>query len=1403
MFEADDRLGGKIAHHRRSAACPPSTRAPTRSSPVCRRRSRWPASVGLGDSSTSPADRHGDGRGTTALHPIPAGLVLGVPAASCGLLVTTCCRWRGKLRAAAEPFLPRTDRTTTRSARTIRAALRRRGARTAGRPAGRQHLRHRHRPTQPRAPSRSSPSSRRAAAACSSARARHAGRTGASGPDLRRARAGMATLVDAARRATSPTAGVTCAVTGRPTSIEPRRRRDGASTASASTRVRSSPAPARARRPLLARRWRPGRPSSSIDYADVVMVDRRRSRRGACSGVPAAERLPRPEAGQRSVTAVSFGIAEVGALAHGGRLAGPARLARPRRPPVARPGRRRRAPTAASRGRPPPRRRRCEPYRAPSGSHVGARVPQYRPHHLDRVDAIEAASPPPVRPSRSPAPSYRGIGIPACIRQGRAAAAGDDRSRSQLARMTPDASGRRAGAARRRRLVAVGDAAVRRRAAADASDALEAAPMPVAPAVVRRRPPTTAHRPPRTRRHDHQHDTGDHHDDRRRRTTTTHDRCQPAAGSRRRHRRHHAKEPVIELGTLEIPKIGVDKTMYEGITLDHARPRARALAGHGAARPDRQRRRRRPPHEPRPAVPPLDQLVAGDEIIFNDADGDHVYLVTRTEIVEPDASGSSTRRRRRPPRCSPAIRPAPPAAHRRPPRARRPSDLPAPRRTDRRLRSTAARQPARAGGCSSPARSRRGVLAAGVRRRRGVRAARSREQPTRRRALPAGWLFAVAWLAPAWAGCGSSRAPGYIVAGRDVRRLPRVAALVVARPARGGAIGRPAAHTLAEAIRFVLPVRRRAAGHAGDRPGGGSAARRRPRRRRDAADVGRVPGRLRARRPSPSIAGDAPASTATGDSAVARTVRSRCWRRRRDRVVGGRARRARPRPDAARRSPPCRAAASRARAAIDTRATRGRRAPPRGDGHDRARDALDLVVWPENVIDVDRPSPTSVERDRGRRRGGPARRRRSRSASPRTSESRPPNALSSTPRSSSRPTARSRAATRRCGACPFGEYVPLRGLLEALGAPVDQVPRDAVAGTGPAVIDLPDGDAARRGDLVGGVLRRPRPRRRRHGGTSILINPTNGSSYTGTVLQTPADRVVSRCGRSRPGAGWCRCRPPASPRSSTPTATCYERTASASRAVITDGRACAAARTWYTVVGDWPIVALVGDRLSPSRASATMRSERRPGHSSSITVTGPSLTSATAHLGAEPSGGDRGAEAAQVGRRRRRPAARRARAGRRRSSSGGGPGVSPYSVNWLTTSTSLASCRRPSGSSRRRRRRAPAGARSSRPVVAPPPRVVVGHADEHAQTGADLADGSPRRSRRPATDPLHHGPRCHHAHRRATAAQSSAPVIELANRATPGRSWSAPLDGGRVASTRVAGRVRSCCVTGIVARPAR
>lgn len=83
---------------------------------------------------------------------------------------------------------------------------------------------------------------------------------------------------------------------------------------------------------------------------------------------------------------------------------------------------------------------------------------------------------------------------------------------------------------------------------------------------------------------------------------------------------------------------------------------------------------------------------------------------------------------------------------------------------------------------------------------------------------------------------------------------------------------------------------------------------------------------------------------------------------------------------------------------------------------------------------------------------------------------------------------------------PFGEYMPLRGLLHALGAPTELVPRDAISGTGPAILDTPVG---RLGVVISWeVFFGDRARDAiSHGGT-VLLNPTNGSSYRGTELQS-------------------------------------------------------------------------------------------------------------------------------------------------------------------------------------------------------------------------------------------------------------------------------------------------------------
>ena len=97
----------------------------------------------------------------------------------------------------------------------------------------------------------------------------------------------------------------------------------------------------------------------------------------------------------------------------------------------------------------------------------------------------------------------------------------------------------------------------------------------------------------------------------------------------------YAAEPVVSLGRIQIPKIGVDTTMYEGIrmtTLDvgpghwpgSAMPGQAGNIVVGGHRTSKNRVFRN-----------VDQLVAGDQIVFTDDVGTHVYAVDRVEIVQP------------------------------------------------------------------------------------------------------------------------------------------------------------------------------------------------------------------------------------------------------------------------------------------------------------------------------------------------------------------------------------------------------------------------------------------------------------------------------------------------------------------------------------------------------------------------------------------------------------------------------------------------------------------------------------------------------------------------------------------------------------------------------------------------
>jgi oxygen-dependent protoporphyrinogen oxidase len=107
VLEADTRVGGKIRTS-------PFAGLPAVDEAADAYLTRVPSAValvrrlGLGDQLTHPATAaaavwHG------GLHPIPEGLVLGVPTGLAALARSDLLSWRGKLRAGLEPLLPATD----------------------------------------------------------------------------------------------------------------------------------------------------------------------------------------------------------------------------------------------------------------------------------------------------------------------------------------------------------------------------------------------------------------------------------------------------------------------------------------------------------------------------------------------------------------------------------------------------------------------------------------------------------------------------------------------------------------------------------------------------------------------------------------------------------------------------------------------------------------------------------------------------------------------------------------------------------------------------------------------------------------------------------------------------------------------------------------------------------------------------------------------------------------------------------------------------------------------------------------------------------------------------------------------------------------------------------------------
>lgn len=174
---------------------------------------------------------------------------------------------------------------------------------------------------------------------------------------------------------------------------------------------------------------------------------------------------------------------------------------------------------------------------------------------------------------------------------------------------------------------------------------------------------------------------------------------------------------------------------------------------------------------------------------------------------------------------------------------------------------------------------------------------------------------------------------------------------------------------------------------------------------------------------------------------------------------------------------------------------------------------------------------------------------------------------------------------------PFGEFVPMRGLVELLAA--DMLPsRDLRPGTGPAVLETSMGTMGV--TISWEVFFDHRSRDAiRHGG-EVILNPTNGASYWLTQVQT--QQVASSRLRALESGRWVlQAAPTGFSAVVDPQGRVLQRTAVSEQAVLHHRIERRTGLTWATRAGAWPIVmlalalwagSLVGSRFSTDLASA-------------------------------------------------------------------------------------------------------------------------------------------------------------------------------------------------------------------------
>ena len=214
---------------------------------------------------------------------------------------------------------------------------------------------------------------------------------------------------------------------------------------------------------------------------------------------------------------------------------------------------------------------------------------------------------------------------------------------------------------------------------------------------------------------------------------------------------------------------------------------------------------------------------------------------------------------------------------------------------------------------------------------------------------------------------------------------------------------------------------------------------------------------------------------------------------------------------------------------------------------------------------------------------------------------------------------------------PFGEYVPLRSLLEPFGGE-SLTSRDAVIGEHPAYVDTPAGrlSVAISWEIFFG----DRVREGVQEGAEVVLNPTNGSSFTGTLVQT--QQIASSRMRALESDRWLlQVAPTGFSAVIDPDGTVVQRSDVSQRTVLHETIERHEGTTPYTRLGMGPAVVVavaslvlgwfVARRTSPGAGDGAEVADR-PRSDLDDEGDRPVVDEGEAHVGAEPTGRHVGAE---------------------------------------------------------------------------------------------------------------------------------------------------------------------------------